>query len=308
MLLRTLGAVLILAQSRAAGSWMNVTKLTPGVAVRSVVDNTTSSVDFFLLATDDRDSLAIEMSAGDRLSLYVIDGGVASEPHPWVDGTSLLSEIETVPFSTAMQATALDADTSSRLVEASATADVRRYYGYVSTCYILPGSKYFVRVHSPAQLREAAPFSLTVKTVRSEILLTRSAPPTKVDATPGQRGNASGAVCDGKWMHHFFDLGGTHVNGAWHYAMSQPTGSRVHVSVRKASGELTRFYVRYEQCATGSDADADVETGRSLLGFGRSIETVELPTAKAGRYYVSIQGTVDLCGEYTVHVSTESAT
>ena len=48
MLLRTLGAVLILAQSRAAGSWMNVTKLTPGVAVRSVVDNTTSFVDFFL--------------------------------------------------------------------------------------------------------------------------------------------------------------------------------------------------------------------------------------------------------------------
>jgi len=293
-------SVLIALARTATPALTNVSKLALGETQHAVVQPD-SFADFVVYAEDDRDSLTFQMSASHALALYVVDGGVG-EGLPQELGGALLSSDE-VPFSTTLQATALDADTASHLIDDSASTDgLRRYYGYVSTCYILPGSLYYLRIHGPAALRKAAPFSLTAKAVRSEILLVASDASTDADPSSTLRGNASATVCDGKWMHHFIDLGGVRTNGAWDFTKWQAS-SRLRVSVRKTSGELTRFLVRYEGCATGSGSDAELESGRLLLGFGRSIETLEVPAARAGRYYVSIHGTTELCGDYVVHVT-----
>ena len=73
----------------------------------------------------------------------------------------------------------------------------------------------------------------------------------------------------------------------------------------RTEGDLDSAFVRYERCAGLAGANlAQVK----LEGHGTPSGSIVLPQnsqpMEAGRYYVSIKGKPEICGDYRIHVDT----
>ena len=82
-----------------------------------------------------------------------------------------------------------------------------------------------------------------------------------------------------------------------------------HVLVEQTSGELDAFYVRYERCAVSSSSGMNDAAGK-LFGHGLSSGEVKLPNTvtslRKGRYYISVRGWAEMCGEYNITVANQT--
>lgn len=172
-------------------------------------------------------------------------------------------------------AAALDVDAISHI----GNSTHRNFFVYVGACYLMPGAAYVLAVYGAGPA--AVPFTVTAKAVEATIPLEESMVASTV----------RGSVCDGKFQHHYFEQ------------LTMPASGGVEIEARKTSGELDSFDVRYEQCAGPSGASL---SHSELSGHGLSSHSVRLPTATQaltpGRYYISVRGTVELCGEYQITV------
>ena len=180
-------------------------------------------------------------------------------------------------------AMAIDTDTVSFI----GNSTHRNYFVYVGECYHMVGSVYYLSVYG--QTADTVTFTATVRRVQSALQI----------ASATNEVVTSGVVCDGKYMHYYVDWGHVAAGG-------------MVASVRKTGGELDSFYVRDERCA-GAEATHVGAASTNLFGpinlggFGLSEGRAVLPSAghslRAGRYYISIRGTVDLCGYFNVAVT-----
>ena len=162
---------------------------------------------------------------------------------------------------------AIDSDTVSRI----GNSTHRHFHVYISQCYMLVGSQYVVSIHGSSGID--VPFTVLAHRRKAKLV----------------GAEVADKVCDGKYAHHFWEL------------PTVPHKGGVEVTVRKTSGELEAFYVRHERCAGPSGANI---AERGLMGHGLSQGSVTLPSLDhellAGRYYVSIRGSVDMCGSYSI--------
>ena len=102
-------------------------------------------------------------------------------------------------------------------------------------------------------------------------------------------GTVSGSLCDNRYLHYFWELPAT------------PTLAGVRTTLRKTSGELDAFFMRYERCAGPIGTNLERV---SVDGHGVASRSVALPRLgeelTAGRYYVSVKGQPELCGSYEI--------
>ena len=260
--------------------------------------------DFYFVAQNDGDSLAFELSAQSTaptaLGVYVLDGRVADSTTPEGascrlctngapsapaagGGQDITSVSSLHPTHAPASAMAIDTDTVSFI----GNSTHRNYFVYVGECYHMVGSVYYLSVYG--QTADTVTFTATVRRVQSALQI----------ASATNEVVTSGAVCDGKYMHYYVDWGHVAAGG-------------MVASVRKTGGELDAFYVRDERCA-GAEATHVGAASTNLFGpinlggFGLSEGRAVLPSAghslRAGRYYISIRGTVDLCGYFNVAVT-----
>jgi len=202
----------------------------------------------------------------------------------------------------------------------------RTYFAYIGTCYVMAGARYFLSVFG----FDSQPVPFWVRALRVDMQLVLppyvSSPAILDNHTsndtfrPSNCSNASmpdgwcgsqaavmyGSVCDGKYMHHFFDL------------KTVPPSGGIEIRVQKTSGELEGFYVRYERCA-GPEGQAPATNSSSgnmfhinLFGHGLSYGNVKIPNERddllAGRYYISLRGSVEMCGDYSIIVKEANIT
>jgi len=305
------------ASSSCAGQAVDATPLTFGRTVEGHLQSGGSHQDFYVLAADDTHGISFEVEVNTNVaggvSMYVLDAALngvtcsnmesstpdgafpAAEGHrvPYATGGAL--HPAGVPFTEALQANALDSMPSSRIYKED--YKTLQFYGYISPCYILPGNFYFVRLYGNTVLTTAVGFRLTAYATEASITLAQSG-----------SGSTTGSVCDGKWVHHYFDYHGVQdpADGVWDYTAVAGSG-HLKIEVKKESGELHDFFVRKESCSTGQDGETNAVGSKNLRGFGRTTQSLTLGTAKAGRYYVSLRGEVDLCGQYSINVHNVSA-
>lgn len=227
-------------------------------------------------------------------------------------------------------AAAIDTDVLSRI----GNFTHRTYFGYVGCCYVSAGARFFLSIYGFHT--EPVRFYARALRIQTQMIL----PPvvtssTVIDAPDSSNytkdtvnetlhnSNCSnmsmpqgwchddeaaqkGSVCDGKYMHHFFDLD-----------VVPPSGG-LEIRVDKTSGELEGFYVRYERCAgpEGHAIHTNSSTGNlahlNLFGHGLSSAFMKIPNPLhnllPGRYYISVRGSVEFCGDYTVHVKRDNIT
>ena len=209
--------------------------------------------DFYIAGQNEGDSLAFEVTAlasfPTALSVHVYDGAVADQSTPAADRcvlcqdgtptsnvaiTSVSSLHPTGPPATGQAA--LDSDHVSHI----GNTTHRRYFVYVGECYHMRGSIYYVSVYGPTT--STVHFTIEAKRVQSALAIGTS---TAATAT-------TGSVCDGKYMHYYVDWPAVHPGG-------------LQAAVRKTSGELESFAMRYERCAGQRSSNiANV----NLLGHG----------------------------------------
>jgi len=243
---------------------INATALTPGVAVSSSVGYN-GWQDFYVHASAASGLEAIEFVVEAEteiptgLSVYVFDGSAVT-----VKGSALSYSGRWATSS------AIDADNLSRI----GNMTHRQYFGYVGACYLMKGGLYFVSVHGATPGDEPVPFTVTARPVVAKLQL---------GAT------ANGHVCDGKYVHHYWE------------ETAVRSGGGVSVSVAKTSGGLEAFYLRPLRCAVAGAADQKMG---ELFGHGLSTSSVALSAGdlNVGKYYISVRGSAELCGEYTVSV------
>ncbi len=251
--------------------------LTFGTWTAGVVESG-SWVDYYVVAGSDDNSIEFEVvaesSSPAALSIYVNDadgGDPYGQPVTITSGQPILDS--RVDLHAAEQdrrdgvsAAALDADWVSRI----GNETHRHFYAYVSQCYVMKGSYYFLSVYGATWSNVA--FQVRATSTSAELRL----------------GQTSGRVCDGKYAHMFFDL----VNHPSHGGMS--------FAVEKRSGALDEWYLRYERCGGPT---GNLYTG-NLFGHGLTASSRVLPqgdtSLDAGRYYVSVRSSLDLCGEFVV--------
>jgi len=272
----------------------STTRLSADTLVEATVASG-SWTDFYYIAENEGDSLAFELSAASSnptaLGVYVYDGSMPQIGGPNADRCVVCepnSNGDREPQSTVevTPVTALHpegAPTSSASVDSDVVSHIgntthRRYFAYVGECYHMVGSVYYLSVYG--QTASTVSFTVSVNRVPSALTLSNSASGPSV----------TGTVCDGKYMHYFFDVDAVHAGG-------------LLTSVRKTSGELNAFYLRAETCAgTGT---GDLYGPINLRGYGTSVANVRMPSpthANLGRYYVTIRGSDDMCGEYNLMV------
>jgi len=171
----------------------------------------------------------------------------------------------------------LDFDAQSVIV----VNGIRQYSVALAQCYVRRGQTYYLSVFGKnvvgSVTKPAVPYTIAVKKVPARIPL---------------NGTVTGTVCDGHYMHHFWEIDSSFASG----------GVRTYVA--KQEGELDAAYMRYERCA--GLAGANLATVQ-LEGHGSPSGTVVLPQGatplEAGRYYVSIKGKPEICGDYTIQAS-----
>ena len=163
----------------------------------------------------------------------------------------------------------LDYDTSSMIVQNGE----RKYTVVVGQCYVQKGTRYFLSVNGAAD-GETTYYSVTA---------------VKVGGALPLNGTVQGSLCDQRYLHFFWDL-----------AVSPGAGG-VKTTLKKKAGELDCFYLRYEKCAgpVGSNLER-----LSVEGHGVPARSLVLPKAgeelMAGRYYVSVKGKMEMCGDFEI--------
>ena len=115
----------------------------------------------------------------------------------------------------------LDYDETSMIASGSREEPKRKFSVVVSQCYVQPHTKYYLSVRGG---KDAASVSYKITAMR-------------VAARIPLNGTVSGSLCDNRYLHYFWELPAT------------PTLAGVRTTLRKTSGELDAFFMRYERCA-----------------------------------------------------------
>ena len=167
----------------------------------------------------------------------------------------------------------LDYDETSMIASGSREEPKRKFSVVVSQCYVQPHTKYYLSVRGG---KDAAAVSYKITAMR-------------VAARIPLNGTVSGSLCDNRYLHYFWELPAT------------PTLAGVRTTLRKTSGELDAFFMRYERCAGPIGTNLERV---SVDGHGVASRSVALPRLgeelTAGRYYVSVKGQPELCGSYEI--------
>jgi len=261
-----------------------------------------SWTDFYFVAENEGESVAFEVVAATNvasaLQVYVYDGNVADATTSaedrclLCDGVTPLSTLAITsvtalrPATPTMTMSALDSDTVSHI----GNSTHKRYFTYVGECYYMPGSVYYVSVYNTysddGDSDAGVGFSIEAQRVQSTITVGNTS------FLP----NTTGTVCDGKYLHYFFDWPSVHPGG-------------LQAVVRKTSGMLETFYMRYERCVgewSYLRPSVDKIAAVNLLGQGLGEGKVRLPNSQhrlvTGRYYISVRAAVDMCGDYNISV------
>ena len=164
----------------------------------------------------------------------------------------------------------LDYDTSSMVVQNGE----RKYTVVVGQCYVQKGTRYFLAINGVAD-SETTHYSVTA---------------VKVPAALPLNGAVRGSLCDSRYLHFF-----------WEVAASPGVGGGVKTTLTKSAGELDSFYVRYERCAgpIGSNLER-----LNVEGHGVPSRSLVLPRRGeellAGRYYISVKGKMEMCGDFEI--------
>jgi len=163
----------------------------------------------------------------------------------------------------------LDYDTSSMVVQNGE----RKYTVVVGQCYVQKGTRYYLAVNGAAD-GELTYYSVTA---------------IKVPGALPLNGTVQGSLCDQRYLHFFWDLA------------VAPGAGGVKTTLKKSAGELDCFYLRYEKCAgpVGSNLERV-----SVEGHGVPSRSLVLPRAGqellAGRYYISVKGKMEMCGDFEI--------
>lgn len=163
---------------------------------------------------------------------------------------------------------------------------VRQYSVALSQCYVRRGQTYYLSVFGKNVVgpvtKPTVPYTISVKRVRAQINMTTA-------TTGGQAsGTVTGTVCDGHYMHFFWELDAIGSGG-------------VRTEVSKVEGELDAAYMRYEHCAGLAGANL---ASVPLEGHGTPSGSIVLPqdshVLEDGRYYVSIKAKPEICGDFKI--------
>jgi len=219
---------------------------------------------------DGDDTLMTEVPLQDRC---VLCDGTPSQP---ITNVSIMALSTLRPANAApADGFAVDMDRVSHIYNATH----RKFFVYVGECYQMAGSVYYLSV-----------FGESPSTVTFSVKVTRVSAALPV-AIGADGPSIAGSVCDGKYLHYYVD---------WPHV----TAGGMQMTVRKTSGELSSFFMRKEKCAgaKGENLFGPI----SLSGYGLSQGAVLLPSAghvpEVGRYYISVRGSVDLCGDFAIQV------
>ena len=232
-------------------------------------------VDMYTKAEAADESIIFEVvaqsSSPTSVSIHVYDGRVAS-----VNSVGQPILADPVHPSGPPKTASLDDDAVSHIATSDGT---RTFYAYVGQCYIMQGAFYYLSIYG--QGGSAVKYSASAIRVNSRLA---------IDGVP-----TTGRVCDGKYLHYFWDI--DHV----------PATGGLQLRVRKTSGELDAFYVRQERCVAAPDS---AFAQGNLFGHGLSSGVVQLPSEDQqllpGRYYVSVRGSIDMCGTFEISIKRQS--
>ena len=164
----------------------------------------------------------------------------------------------------------LDYDTSSMVVQNGE----RKYTVVVGQCYVQKGTRYFLGINGVAD-GETTHYSVTA---------------IKVPGALPLNGTVRGSLCDSRYLHFF-----------WELAVAPGAGGGIRTTLKKSAGELDSFYMRYEKCAgpVGSNMER-----LSVEGHGVPSRSLVLPRRGeelvAGRYYISVKGKMEMCGDFEI--------
>ena len=166
----------------------------------------------------------------------------------------------------------LDFDETSMIAHGTGEKARRKFSVAVSQCYVQAHTRYYLSVRGGKA--EAVGYTVSAQRVPARIPL---------------NGTVSGSLCDNRYLHYFWELPAT------------PTLAGVRTTLRKTSGELDAFFMRYERCAGPIGTNLERV---SVDGHGVASRSVALPRLgeelTAGRYYVSVKGQPELCGSYEI--------
>jgi len=163
----------------------------------------------------------------------------------------------------------LDYDTSSMVVQNGE----RKFTVVVGQCYVQSGTMYYLSVNGAADGHSTS-YSVTA---------------IKVPAALPMNGTIQGSLCDQRYLHFFWEL------------PVAPGAGGVKTTLHKTAGELDCFYLRYENCAgpTGSNMERV-----GVEGHGVPQKSIVLPRdgndLLAGRYYISVKGKMEMCGDFEI--------
>jgi len=258
-------------------------KLTFGAWTPGIVESG-SWVDYYAVAVSDDESIEFEVVAQSgsvaALSIYVNDGDIG----PAQLGDS--GEVTTVSVDLHAAEAQRRLGVSAASLDASWVSPIgnethRHFYASVSPCYAMKGKYYFLSVYGST-------WSTVAFQVRATHTSARLIIAPQGSSSTSTFGSKSGRVCDGKYAHMFFDL------------PNRPSHGGISFAVEKRSGALDEWYLRYERCAgpTGNLFKGN------LFGHGLTTSSYVLPRGdtrlEAGRYYVSVRASLDMCGEFVL--------
>jgi len=220
--------------------------------------------DYFVVANDEDSNIVFKVNAtseyANALGIYVSEDLPSTERTREANGVWSVGQF-------------LDFDTTSMIV----VDGIRHYSVVIGQCYVRAGQTYYLSVFGKNVAggpKPSVPYNVAVE---------------KVPALIPMNGTVSGNVCDNRYMHYYWELDSSFTSGG------------VRTTVSKQEGELDSAFMRYEKCAGLAGANlASVE----LSGHGQPSGSVTLPQGptplEAGRYYVSIKGQQELCGQYQI--------
>jgi hypothetical protein len=261
-------------------------KLTFGAWTPGIVESG-SWVDYYAVAVSDDESIEFEVVAQSgsvaALSIYVNDGDIG----PAQLGDS--GEVTTVSVDLHAAEAQRRLGVSAASLDASWVSPIgnethRHFYASVSPCYAMKGKYYFLSVYGST-------WSTVAFQVRATHTSARLIIAPQGSSSTSTFGSKSGRVCDGKYAHMFFDL------------PNRPSHGGISFAVEKRSGALDEWYLRYERCAgpTGNLFKGN------LFGHGLTTSSYVLPRGdtrlEAGRYYVSVRASLDMCGEFIIKLA-----
>ena len=257
--------VLVLALAENALGQRNATRLHFNSAPLRGVLPAGAWMDYFVVASDEDSNLVFKVNATSEYANAL--GIYVSDPADGDDPPSV-DDRNTGQF--------LDFDATSMIV----IDGIRQYNVVVGQCYVRKNQRYFLSIfgkYAAGGPKPTVPYSVSVERVPAGIPLNST---------------YTGNVCDNRYMHHYWELDSSFLSGG------------VQTTITKKEGELDAAYMRYEHCAGLASANlAEVH----LEGHGTPSGTVMLPQGpaalEAGRYYVSVRGKQELCGQYQISVN-----